>query len=122
MVLIPKSREAAVQLVYASSGDDFTPAQKIAFRSLYRLNDSRNISDLIAAGEISLVSYEEITSFIQRLKTRKINTRTDLDHVSSVLRGITDQSQKAQIREILPGICKTEFFLKTLLRALDDEP
>ena len=122
MVLIPTDRNLCV-LVAESIDDetDLTPEQIAAFRTLYRLDDTKAISELVAAGKISFFSDEKIADFIERLKHRRINTRQDFDHVAAFLRGVTDPAQKARVREILPSVTKTEFFLNELLRVLDGD-
>ena len=120
MVLVPTDRNLAVLIAESiDSEEDLTPEQIAAFRSLYRLDDTRAISELVAAGEISPVSDEEINDFIKRLKHRRINTRVDFDRAIAFIRDITDPVQRAQIREILPSVTRTEYFLLELLRVLD---
>ena len=121
-VLVPSNRDLCVLIAESINSErDLTPEQIAAFRALYRLDDTRKISDLVTAGEISPISNEEITSFIRQLETRRINTRVDFDHAMAFLRGVTDPEQKAQIREILPSVTKTEYFLIELLHRLDSD-
>jgi hypothetical protein len=120
MALVPTTRDLCVLLAESiASEDDLTPEQVAAYRRLYRLDCDKSVAELVTAGEISPVSSEEVIDFIERLKHRRINTRHDLDHVSAFLRKVTVPSQKAQLREILPSVTKTEYFLNTLLGMLN---
>jgi len=119
MVLIPTTRDLCVLIAESTSVEDLTNDQIAAFERLYRLKDDRTIAELVAAGEISLVSAEEINDFINRLKHRRINTRVDFDKTLSFIRYVTDPRDRQRIWEILPSVTKTEYFLKTLLHRLD---
>ena len=120
MLLVPTTRKVAELLAESvSSDEDLNPDQVAAFEKLYRLKDDRTVSELVTSGEISPISPEETALFIERLKHRRINTRADFDHAAAFLKWVHDPAQKAQVREILPSVTKTEFFLNELLRVLD---
>lgn len=119
MALVPSDRNLAVLVAEATAEEDLTEEQRAAFHTLYRTTDQRTVAELVTTGEISPISSEEIDAFLERLKLRRINTRDDFDHTMAFVRGVTDPVHKAQIREILPTVTKTEYFLQELLRVLD---